>query len=65
MFFVKRNATKAARKLPPNFEELKMQFLERITTAVKEENIPDDLILNWIKLAPVTKVVIDKVVCEL
>ena len=47
MNLVKWKATKAARKIPPDFDSIKKDFLRRISETVKEHNIPDDLILNW------------------
>ena len=47
MNLVKRKATKAARKVPPDFPEIKLAFLNRIACCVKEYNIPPSLILNW------------------
>lgn len=44
--FVRRKATKAARKHPPNYEELQSAYHERISTAVSEFNPPDELIIN-------------------
>ena len=55
--FVRRKATKAARKLPPNYPDLKVTFLKRIEDEVKTNDIPPDLIINWdqtgSKLVPV------------
>lgn len=59
MNFVKRKATKAARKIPPDFDALKTNFLKRISDTVKDNNIPDDLILNWdqtgVKMIPTSE----------
>lgn len=44
--FTKRKGTKAAKKLPSNFDELKTGFLERISTAVRTHHIPPELIVN-------------------
>lgn len=56
--FVRRKATKAARKLPPDYPELKVAFLKRIEDEVKTNDIPPDLVLNWdqtgSKLVPVS-----------
>ena len=55
--FVKRKATKAARKLPPDYAELKVAFLKRIEDEVKTNDIPAEMIINWdqtgSKLVPV------------
>ena len=57
--YVKRKATKAARKIPEDFEDLKSAFLERIRTEVQENAIPLPLIFNWdqtgSKLVPVSE----------
>jgi hypothetical protein len=47
MNFVKRKATKAARKVPTDFPEIKLAFLKRIVDCVQEHNIPPELIINW------------------
>ena len=56
--YVKRKATKAARKLPPDFSTLKHTFLTRIHDEVKTNKIPSQLIINWdqtgVKLVPVS-----------
>ena len=56
--FVKRKATKAARKLPPDYPDLKIAYLKRIEDEVKNNNIPADLLINWdqtgFKLVPVS-----------
>lgn len=44
--FVKRKATKAAKKLPDDFQEQKRRFLDQISKAVKTHNIPSDLIID-------------------
>ena len=41
--FVKRKGTKAAKKLPENFGEIKAAFLERIATSVRKTTSPK----NW------------------
>ena len=46
MGYVHRKGTKAARKLPPDFTEIKSDFLKRIKDTVTENNIPDELIVN-------------------
>ena len=56
--YVKRKATKAARKLPQDFPELKQNFLRRIQEEVKSHSIPLELLFNWdqtgVKLVPVS-----------
>ena len=47
MNYVKRKATKAARKVPVNFPEIKLAFLKLIVDRVKEHNIPPELIINF------------------
>ena len=55
--YVKRKATKAARKLPEIFAEAKLGFYLRIKEEVKTWSIPLALIINWdqtgSKLVPV------------
>jgi len=43
----KRKATKAARNKPEDFDDIKATFLQRITTTVKENMIPESLIFNF------------------
>ena len=47
MSFVKHKATKAARKVPVDFPEIKHTFWKRIVDCVREHNIPPELIINW------------------
>ncbi|CAH1239155.1 Hypp5730 [Branchiostoma lanceolatum] len=47
MNFVRRKATKAARKLPADFETTREAFLARIKKAVGDSDIPDDMVINW------------------
>ena len=55
--FVKRKATKAARKLPPDYPDLKLAYLKRIQDEVEAHDIPWDMVINWdqtgLKLVPV------------
>ena len=57
MGYLKRKATKAARKQNTDFESLKADFLTRVATTVQNGHIPPELILNWdqtgIKLVPI------------
>ena len=57
--FVKRKGTKAARKLPSDFENVKADFLERIENNVIEHKIPADKIVNrdqtGLKFIPVSE----------
>jgi hypothetical protein len=39
--------TKAARKLPNNFLEVKINFLNEVSSKVSEFGIPDELVINW------------------
>jgi hypothetical protein len=47
MGYVKRKSTKTARKLPEDFDEVKNTYLKRISTVVRDHNIPPALIINW------------------
>jgi len=47
MKFVKRKGTKAARKVPTNFDELKTAFVKQIHDLKEEHNIPKDMIVNF------------------
>ncbi len=62
--YVKRKATKAARKLPADFADIKLTFLERITNEVQSNSIPLALVLNWdqtgSKLVPVSECTLEK-----
>jgi hypothetical protein len=42
----RRRGTKAAKKLPENFDEMKANFLERISSKVRRFSIPVQLIIN-------------------
>ncbi|VDI04793.1 Hypothetical predicted protein [Mytilus galloprovincialis] len=45
--FVKRKGTKAARKVPANFDELRVQFLASVSKIISENNIPEELVMNF------------------
>ena len=47
MGFVIRKGTKAARKLPENYEEQKTNFLNRIKDKIIEHKIPAEMIINF------------------
>ena len=47
MNFVKRNATKAERKVPTDIPGIKLAFLKCIADCVQEHKIPPELIINW------------------
>ena len=47
MGLVKRKATKAARKVPPDFADVKLAFLQQVATIVQENEVPPDLIIKW------------------
>ncbi len=61
---MKRKATKAARKLPADFADIKLTFLERIMNEVQSNSIPLALVLNWdqtgSKLVPVSEWTLEK-----
>ena len=46
MDFVKRKGTKAAKKLPENFLQVKADFLERVAAVIEEYSIPPQLVFN-------------------
>lgn len=52
-------ATQAARKRPKNFEQQRMEFLDKVTKIVQEHNIPEDMIFNLdqtgLKMIPTSK----------
>ena len=48
--YVKCKSTKAAKRLPADFADLKLAFLERIRREVQENGIPPDF--TGTKLAP-------------
>ena len=43
MGLVKGKATKAARKLPNDFADVKLAFLQRVASVVKDDKIPLDI----------------------
>ncbi|XP_019635711.1 PREDICTED: uncharacterized protein LOC109478536 [Branchiostoma belcheri] len=47
MNFVKRKGTKAARKVPQDFDQTRDDFHQRIEDIVRENDIPDELVVNW------------------
>ena len=47
MGLVKRKATKAARKMPPDFADIKLTFLQRVADIVRENKVPPELVTNW------------------
>ena len=56
--FVKRKGTKAARKVPTDFDKLKTDFLQNIQKLVVDDHIPPEMIVNFdqtgIKIVPVS-----------
>jgi len=46
MNFVKRNVTKAAKKIPADFDQLCHNFYSKIQTFVIEHSVFDELIVN-------------------
>ena len=63
--YVKRKGTKAARKVPDDFEFIKMEFLSEIQKLVKTCDIPDDLMINFdqtnVMIIPIGDYTLDKV----
>ena len=47
MGLVKRKATKAARKMRPDFADIKLTFLQRVAEIVHESKVPPELVINW------------------
>jgi hypothetical protein len=45
--FRKRKTTKGVKHLPEVFEKTKREYLDRIDKVIKENNIPDQLVINW------------------
>jgi hypothetical protein len=64
MGFVQRKATKAARKLPTDFDAVKSEFLRKVVDCVKEHDIPADLVVNidqtGVKLIPISEWTMDQ-----
>lgn len=54
--FVKRKATKADRKLSPDYPDLNLAYLKRVKDEVEAHHMPWDMVFNWgqtgLKLAP-------------
>ena len=44
---VKRKGTQAARKVPLDFKEIKLAYLDRISSVVNMHKIPSYLVINW------------------
>ena len=48
MGYVKRKGTKEARKIPADFDEIKSEFLNRVSNACQENSVTDDrMIINF------------------
>ena len=47
MGLVKRKVTKSAKKVPPDFADIKQAFLQRVTENVRENKVPPELVINW------------------
>ena len=47
MGLVRRKATKAARKVPDDLEQIKTDFVSRVTSIIADDKIPQELIFNW------------------
>ena len=47
MGLVKQKATKAVRKLPDDFADVTLAFLERVASIAKENCVPFELVINW------------------
>ena len=45
--FRKRKATKGVKHLPEDFEKTKREYLDPIDKVIKENNISDQLVINW------------------
>lgn len=64
MNFVKRKGTKAARKLPIDFEDIKTDFHGRISSKIDEYQIPSALVVNWdqtgLNMVPVSQWTLEK-----
>ena len=62
--YVKRKATKEAQKLPPDFSDIKLGFLQRIKDEVVSNSIPLALVFNFdqtgSKLVPVCEWTMEK-----
>ena len=46
MGLVKRKATKSAKKVPPDFADIKQVFLQRVTENVRENKVPPELVIK-------------------
>jgi hypothetical protein len=61
---VSRKGTRAARKIPTDFEEVKAEFVRKIKTCIKTFDIPDCLIINFdqtgIHIIPVGKYTMER-----
>ena len=45
--FVRRKGTKAARKLPFDFDKQKLEFLSRVHAIREKFSIPEELVINF------------------
>lgn len=46
-FIVLHVGTKAARKLPADFDVQKQRYISKIKDLCEEYGIPDDMLVNW------------------
>lgn len=47
MNFVRRKGTKAARKLPPDFPEIRDEFVKRVRTVIDKNVVPPEMFVNF------------------
>lgn len=47
MFTLFVTATKAAKKIPSNIDEIKAEFCKMVDDKINSFHIPDSLVINW------------------
>jgi len=47
MGFVKRKGTKGTKHLPADFDDIKQEYINKVSKVVKDNNVPDSLVINW------------------
>lgn len=44
---VKRKGTKGTKHLPADFDNIKQEYINKVSKVVKDNNVPDSLVINW------------------
>ncbi|CAC5395882.1 unnamed protein product [Mytilus coruscus] len=44
---VKRKGTKGVKHLPADFDDIKQEYVKKVSTVIKQHSIPDSLVIKW------------------